>query len=76
LTILIPQNDPVDVAFDLAGAVRQGQSVEHGLVVVLEPGGEGAQMWLVADLDGGDPGVQLATAQAGEDLGEFGDVAG
>jgi hypothetical protein len=68
--------DPVDVAFDLAGAVGQGQAVEHGLVVAFEPGDEGAQVRLVAGAGPGDPGVQLLTVPAGEDLGELGDVRG
>ena len=76
MTILIPQNDPVDVAFDLAGAVGQGQAVEDGLVVAFEPGDERAQVWLVAGAGRGDPGVQLLAAPAGEDLGELGDVRG
>ena len=49
--------DPVDVAFDLAGAVGQGQAVEDGLVVAFEPGDEGAQVRLVAGAGLGDPGV-------------------
>ena len=68
--------DPVDVAFDLAGAVGQGQAVEDGLVVAFEPGDEGAQVRLVAGAGLGDPRIQLLAAQAGEDLGELGDVAG
>src|SRR5262249_28457625 len=68
--------DPVDVAFDLAGAVGQGQAVEYGGMVALEPGREGAQLRLVISLDGGDPGVQPLASAAGEDLGELGDVAG
>src|SRR5262249_27155581 len=75
LTNLIPQNDPVDVALDLAGAVGQGQAVEDGLVVAFEPG-EGAQVRLVAGAGLGDPGIELLAAPAGEDLGEFGDVRG
>jgi len=66
----------VDVAFDLAGAVGQGQSVEYGLVVAFEPGDEGAQVRLVVGAGPGDPGVQPLPAPAGEDLGELGDVAG
>jgi len=40
-----------------------------------EPGGEGAQVGLVIDLGGGDPGVEAVAVAAGEDLGELGDVA-
>ena len=74
MTILIPQNDPVDVALDRAGAVWQGQAVEHGGVVLLEPGGEGVQVGLVIGLGGGDPGIEAVAVAAGEDLGELGDV--
>jgi hypothetical protein len=76
LTILSPQNDLVHGALDLAGAVGQGQAVEDGLVVAVEPGDEGAQVRLVVGAGPGDPGVQLLPAPAGEDLGEVGDVAG
>jgi hypothetical protein len=34
------------------------------------------QVGLVVGLDGGDPVVEAAAVQAGEDLGEPGDVAG
>ena len=59
--------DPVDVAFDLAGAIGQGQAVEDGLVVAVEPGDEGAQVRLVVGAGPGDPGVQLLPVPAGED---------
>jgi len=36
--------DPVDVAFDGAGAVGQGQAVRDGGVVSFESGGEGVQV--------------------------------
>ena len=67
--------DPVDVAFDLAGAVGQGQAVEDGLVVAFESGDEGdegAQVRLVVGAGPGDLGVQPLTAPTGEDLGELG----
>jgi hypothetical protein len=56
--------------------VGQGQAVEHGSVVVFEPGGEGVQVGLVIGLDGGDPGIEAVAMAAGEDLGESGDVTG
>ena len=40
--------DPVDVALDGSGAVRQGEAIEHGGVGLFEPGGEGVQVGLVA----------------------------
>jgi hypothetical protein len=45
-------------------------------VVVLEAAGEGVQVGLVVGVDGFDPCVEAVAVQAGEDLGELGDVAG
>jgi len=45
-------------------------------VVALEAVGEGVQVGLVVGLDVGDPVVEAAAVQAGEDLGELGDVPG
>ena len=58
LTILIPQNDPVDVALDFAGAVGQGEAVGDGLLVGADAGGEGVQVGLVVGFDRGEPVVQ------------------
>jgi hypothetical protein len=53
---LIPQNEPVDIAFGDAGAWSQ-----FGLVV---------------GVGGGELVVGAVAVQAGDDLGELGDVAG
>jgi hypothetical protein len=45
-------------------------------VVAVDAAGEGVQVGLVVGLDCGDPVVEAAAVQAGEDLGELGDVAG
>jgi hypothetical protein len=71
LTSLIPQNDPVDVALDRAGAVREGEAVEHGGVVLSESACEGVQVGLVVGLDSGDPGVEAVDVAAGEDFSEL-----
>jgi hypothetical protein len=57
--------DPVDVALDGSGAVRQGEAVEHGGVVLFESCGEGVQVGLVVGLDCDDPGVQAVPVQPG-----------
>ena len=54
--------DPVDVAFDFAGAVGQGEAVGDGLLVGADPGGEGAQAGLVVGFDRGEPVVELLFA--------------
>jgi hypothetical protein len=69
--------DLVDVAFDLAGAVGQGEAVGDGLVVGSDAGGEGVQVGLVVGLDRGEPVFQLLLAGAvGHHLGEAGHVGG
>ena len=45
-------------------------------MVAPEATGEGVQVGLVVGLDGGDPVVEAVAVQAGEDLGELGDVPG
>ena len=45
-------------------------------MVAFEAVGEGVQVGLVVGLDGGDPVIEAIAVQAGEDLGEFGDVPG
>ena len=40
LTILIPQNEPVDIAFDDAGVLGHGEAVEDGLLVAFDAVGE------------------------------------
>jgi hypothetical protein len=77
LTILIPQNDPGDVAFHCGGAVGQGESVGDGLLVAADAGSEGAQFGLVVGLDPGEPAVQfLLAAAAGHHLGEASGMPG
>ena len=76
MTILIPQNGLVDVAFDDAGVPGHGQPVEYGVVVAFDAADEGVRVRLVIGLDGGDPVIKPAAVQAGEDLGELSDVAG
>jgi hypothetical protein len=44
-------------------------------VVTAEAVSEGVQVGLVVGVDGGDPVVEAVAVQAGEDLGELGDVA-
>jgi hypothetical protein len=43
---------------------------------VFDAGGEGVQVGLVVGVGGGEPVVEAVAVQAGEDLGEPGDVAG
>jgi hypothetical protein len=45
-------------------------------VVGFEAAGEGVQVGLVVGFDGLDPVVEAVAVQAGEDLGELGDVPG
>ena len=45
-------------------------------MVVFDAAGEGVQVGLIVSLDGGDPVIEAVAVQAGEDLGELGDVAG
>jgi hypothetical protein len=77
LTILIPQNDLVDVAFHGSGAVGQGQPGGDGLLVTADAGREGMQLGLVVGLDRGEPAWELLVSGAvGHHLGEAGDVGG
>jgi hypothetical protein len=71
-----PQNEPVDVALDDSRAPGQGEAVEDGVVVVFQAVGEGVPVGLVVCLDGGDSVIEAVSVQAGEDLGELGDVPG
>ena len=77
MTILIPQNDLVDVAFHGAGAVGQGEPGGDGLLVAADAVGEGVQLGLVVGLDPGEPVFECEQAlAAGHHLGETADVAG
>ena len=64
------------LAFEGAAAVGQGQPGGDGLLVAADAAGEGVQVGLVVGFDGGDPVVEAVAVQAGEDLGELGDVPG
>jgi hypothetical protein len=68
--------DAVHGAFDRAGAVGQGQAIEDGGVVAFAAIGEGAQLGQVPGVDGADPCVEPFAVQAGEHVGEGGDVLG
>ncbi|MGD0935246.1 MAG: hypothetical protein ABR922_11825 [Streptosporangiaceae bacterium] len=46
------------------------------LLVAFDAVGEGVQVGLVVGIDGGELVVEAVAVQAGEDLGELGDVAG
>jgi hypothetical protein len=76
LTILIPQNEPVDVALDGAGAPGQGEPGGDGVVVAAQVGGEGGQGREGVAFGGGDPGVEAVAVAAGHHGGEGPDVAG
>jgi hypothetical protein len=77
LTILIPQNDPGDVAFHGGGAVGQGEPGGNGLLVTADAVGEGAQFGQVVGLDAGEPGFEFLFAlAAGHHLGEAAHVGG
>ena len=77
LTILIPQNEPVDVAFGRSGAVGQGEPGGDGREVLADPGGEGVQFGLVVGFDSFEPAGEVSFAgAAGHHLGEAGHVPG
>jgi hypothetical protein len=77
LTDQIPQNEPVDVAFDGAGAVGQGEPGGDGGEVLADPGGEGVQFGLVVGFDAVEPvGELLLCGAFGHHLGEAGQVLG
>ena len=68
--------EPVDVAFDWAGAVGQGQAVADGVEVAAQVVGEGGQRRQGVVFDGGDPGVEAVVVAAGHHRGEGPDMAG
>jgi hypothetical protein len=75
LTILIPQNEPVDVALDRTGTVGQGESGGDRGQVLADPGGEGVQLGLVIAVDPLEPAGQfLFSGALGHHLGEAGHV--
>jgi hypothetical protein len=66
--------EAIDVSFDATGIVGHGQPVDDGGVIVSQAGGERVQGREVVGVDLGDPVVEVFAVQAGEDLGELGDV--
>ena len=76
LTILIPQNDPVDVAFDgpeLYGRVRP---LSTALWSCLSPVAKECRSGWSSASTAAIQAVQAVAVQPGKDLGEFGDVPG
>jgi hypothetical protein len=73
LTILIPQNDAVDVAFDGAGAVGDGEPGADGGPVLAESFGEAAQLADRAGLGLAGPGFQVLAAAVAEHVRELAD---
>jgi hypothetical protein len=71
LTILIPQNDPVDVALDDAGAVGQGEAGGHGLEVLADGVGEDADGIRAAQLGLLDPVPELVSVAVAEHVCEL-----
>jgi hypothetical protein len=76
LTILIPQNDAVDVAFDHARVVGQGEPGGDGVLVGAQSGDEGAERWFAGRDGGGHPLLQVTAAALGHDGGEGADAGG
>jgi hypothetical protein len=67
---------PVDVSFDGAGVVAQGEAGSGGVVVGEEAAGKGVQFGMLVGLDGADPVVEAISAQGGEHDCEVADVPG
>lgn len=76
LTCQIPQNDAVDVAFDGAGAVGEGESVADRVMIGLQTPDEPVQLRQVIRLDRSHPGVEIVAAEVGEHLRKGGNVGG
>jgi len=75
LTILIPQNDAVDAAFDGPGVPAAGQALGDSLEVLLEAFGERGQAGQLGVLDVADPRREVVLAgELGEHRGEGPDV--
>ena len=77
LTILIPQNDLVDVAFDGAGAPVEGEPGGDGLLVAAQAVDEGAESRLTDGEGGGHPQLeQLPAAPLVHDDSQVADAGG
>ena len=68
MTSLIPQNDPVDVTFDDAGAPGQGEAGDDGIAVTVNAGGKSVEAGEVVLPDGAEPLRQPAAPALGEHL--------
>ncbi|MFF4189039.1 hypothetical protein ACFYZ9_38210 [Streptomyces sp. NPDC001691] len=60
----------VDPAFGGAGVPLGGQSLDHGIPVLLQAVREGVRSGQVLGADGGDPVVEVLAGAGGEDLSE------
>ncbi|MEU5499750.1 hypothetical protein [Streptomyces griseofuscus] len=76
MTSLIPQNDPVDVAFDDAGAPRQGQARCDGGEIAFEAVGEGVEAGQVVGADRLDPLWEPVALEFGDHPPGRADVTG
>jgi hypothetical protein len=75
LTILIPQNDAVDVSFYAAGTPPEGQPGGDGVLVGAQAGDEGLQCGFAAGGGSGHAPLEVAVAAFGHEGGEGADVA-
>jgi hypothetical protein len=66
----------VDVSFDGAGVVVEGEAVADGVVVASDAGDEGVEFGSVVGGDLGHPGVEFLTLAGGEDFREGDDMGG
>ncbi|MFJ6699823.1 hypothetical protein ACIQM4_27670 [Streptomyces sp. NPDC091272] len=76
MTLLIPQNDSVDVSFDHARAPGQGEAGDHGGAVAVDVCGEGVEAGEVVAPDGIEPLRQPFALALREHLAEGTDVTG
>lgn len=76
LTNQIPQNQPIDVAFDGAGAVRQRQAIADCVKIASEIAGEGRDRSQCVLFDAGDPVLEAVSLERGHHRGERCDVLG
>lgn len=68
--------DPVDVPFNDAGAVEQGQPGGHGVPVAVDAVGEDVQARQGIDVDPAQPVAEPVAAQVDEHVGEAADMPG
>lgn len=66
LTSLIPENDPVDMAFDRAGTPGQRKTRGDSLVITPEAVGEGVQGGQVVGVDGVRPCWRTVSAEVAD----------